>query len=286
MPALPESNIEYHDATESTTRSFAAEETVVAAATVQVQAPQSFESQSNLMCTGEFLSMIPSAAMTSSPQAPTQTALAPVAASSIPFVTSPATIAPSQSDAEQSAAERVVETQLLHIRKQIMDCKSRLERTKAEEDHLIRQAEVEHTHKSSAAEWMHAMQGVMWPLNQDDLEIGRPASIINLTPNSPLEVHYSPESMGLAASVLPAGMPKGMTNAYEAARALGVDEIDDVTEVFEAFRYMSWLSITLQCLRRPLPTAAYRILLEAAKPLKWVDERLMKSLTGLASRAR
>jgi hypothetical protein len=115
----------------------------------------------------------------------------------------------------------------------------------------------------------------------DDLDIGRPIALEALMTDHTY-VMYSAQSLGLSDDLLPVGM----ANACAAAKALRIDDIRDVREVFLAFRYMSWLHILLLALRRPLPTYVYRMLLQTGQNLHYTDERVLKSFSTIVSRAR
>ncbi len=169
-----------------------------------------------------------------------------------------------------------------HLSQNLSEANARLARTSMEGEYLQRQIAAEAMHKQSTNDWMQAMQGVMWPVNADDLDIGRPVDPNKLfDPQSPNQVIYSLETLGLTSDLIPSTMGA----ACDAARALRIDEIDDVREVFDAFRYMSWLNITLHCLRRPLPTIAIRFLIRAARIVPWVEDKHLKALNNLLNRA-
>ena len=253
-----------------------------------------------------------------------------------------------------------IETTLAQIQRNIDESRARLSKTLAEEHYVTRQILLETTHRQSATDWMQAMQGVMWPGNPEDLEIGRPllpfqstcTPAVSVKTNtsgklpstaagawssphttssddilgSSLIVNFSMANLHLlptsssAKPVVPAAgasgkpsqpkqftvfnhptrlLPSGMEKAYEAAKALSIIEIEDVLLIFEAFRYMSWLNITLHCLRRPLPVVVLKLLLTsvqsftsssvAASPAStvypWIDEKLIKALSAIMTRA-
>ena len=49
-------------------------------------------------------------------------------------------------------------------------------------------------------------------------------------------------------------VPDAIRRAAEAAVALNIDKVDDVIEMVESFRWMSWCNIALHALRLPLTT--------------------------------
>ena len=259
-----------------------------------------------------------------------------------------------------------IESTLIQIQRSITESRARVSKTLAEEHYVTRQIMLETTHRQSATDWMQAMQGVMWPGNPEDLEIGRPllpfqstTSVSAVKSNTNMSdkqlistaagawssptttscddvlgssptVNFSMSNLQLlptssSAKPGPSGgsmtaavagkssqqkqftvfnhptrlLPSGMEKAYEAAKALSIIEIEDVLLIFEAFRYMSWLNITLHCLRRPLPVVVLKLLLTsvqsftssstavsfAATVHPWVDEKLIKALSAIMTRA-
>lgn len=234
---------------------------------------------------------------------------------------------------------QLLETMIVQIQRNLGEARSKLTRTLAEEQYINTQIELETTFRQSTTDWMQAMQGVMWPGNPEDLEIGRPLvpfqppqalqstaascklecspssedvvgtrltlnysmkslhlipnSSLKLSPNTPSSRSSSSQSAFTHPTRL---LPLGMEKAFEAAKALNISEIEDVQLVFEAFRYMSWLNILLNCLRRPLPVIVLKMLLASVQSfssmplspstvLPWIDEKLIKTLNGILTRA-
>ena len=66
----------------------------------------------------------------------------------------------------------------------------------------------------------------------------------------------------------------------------GIRELEEIEEIYNLFRTMSWINITLHCLRLPVPTAVYRLIVQAGQTLRWVDDKPLKTLAGIAARAR
>ena len=234
---------------------------------------------------------------------------------------------------------QLLETMIVQIQRGLSDARSKLTKSLAEEEYINAQVELETTFRQSTTDWMQAMQGVMWPGNPEDLEIGRPhvpfqppsgsqptaaassksesSSINEDIIGTHLTLCYSMKSLHLIPTTSSKGspsapsssnavhsafnqptrlLPLGMEKAYEAAKALSISEIEDVQLVFEAFRYMSWLNVLLNCLRRPLPVVVLKMLLTAVQSfssmpsspsttLPWIDEKLIKSLNGILTRA-
>ena len=67
---------------------------------------------------------------------------------------------------------------------------------------------------------------------------------------------------------------------------LGIRELEEIEEIYNLFRTMSWINITLHCLRLPVPTAVYRLIVQAGQTLRWADDKPLKTLAGIAARAR
>ena len=256
-----------------------------------------------------------------------------------------------------SAAEDEVRKQQLDLTKvELRDAFERLARAKAEEAECQRQASLEDERREEATEWMLAMQGVLWPENAADCELGRPvitdlpsdttiASIVSaqlagstsakpvdvkqigeseLLINGSKRVHafYAPipvpgsVSIGIVpggpmpgftpsrfgyppgssptAALVAAGngamrnkdlLPYGMRNALDAATMLGIAEIADVEAIIEAFRWMAWCFHCLHVLRIPPATHTLRNLLKCARPFKFADEKVLRTVNGILTRA-
>ena len=56
----------------------------------------------------------------------------------------------------------------------LSDALERLSRSRAEEESCIKKAQMEELRLEETTEWMLAMQGVLWPENEPDRELGRP----------------------------------------------------------------------------------------------------------------
>jgi hypothetical protein len=80
-------------------------------------------------------------------------------------------------------------------------------------------------------------------------------------------------------------LPVDLVVMYQRAIAEGIEEIEDVSIVLDGFRYMSWCTLVLQVLRYPPPTPLLKRCIEA-KPLKFGDDRILKHLQMILSKAR
>ena len=77
----------------------------------------------------------------------------------------------------------------------------------------------------------------------------------------------------------------GMRNALDLASILGILAIPDVEAVLESFRWMSWCALCLHILRIPPATYQLSLLLKVVKKLKIVDDKVVKLISGIYSRA-
>jgi hypothetical protein len=70
--------------------------------------------------------------------------------------------------------EEIRKQQLEATKAELREAFDRLTRAKAEEEDCVRQCALEDERREEATEWMLAMQGVLWPENAADCELGRP----------------------------------------------------------------------------------------------------------------
>ena len=100
-----------------------------------------------------------------------------------PAPTSSSSTAPPTGTADQHSrllpvntaiTKEIVEAQLDNVQTIILQCKARLARTKEEEPYMRTQNQIEVNKRQQASEWMLAMQGVVWPTNPEDRDIGQP----------------------------------------------------------------------------------------------------------------
>ena len=209
---------------------------------------------------------------------------------------------------------------------------------------------------ANSPEWMLAMQGVLWPENAADCELGRPVIaelptdatvvaivsaqlagsvsaksvdveqvgdselIINgskrvyafyapiptpgfvpvgavpgvpmpgITPGSFAYPPGTSPTAALSAAAISTTrskdmLPYGMRNALDAAIMLGIAEIADVETIIEAFRWMAWCFHCLHVLRIPPATHTLRNLLKCARPFKLSDEKVLRTVNGILTRA-
>lgn len=55
-------------------------------------------------------------------------------------------------------------------------------------------------------------------------------------------------------------VPDAIRRAAEAAVSLNIDKVDDVIEMVESFRWMSWCNVALHALRAPLTTTGSQLM--------------------------
>lgn len=135
--------------------------------------------------------------------------------------------------------------------------KERIEACVTEENELSRMINIDDTKKAYLLQWMVAVQGMLWPTTNEDVMIGEPVT---------------------------RGLPHGVAKAMEAARACALDSLFCVKQVIEAFQWMTWTYQAQCALREPPTTAQLRKLLEF-KPKIVTEEKAMKILSGILSRA-
>jgi hypothetical protein len=189
-----------------------------------------------------------------------------------------------------NSLEDAISEQIRPVRELLRAAQVNLQMAADEELQLLKELEAEKVKVPMVREWMQAMQGVLWPSNREDLEIGkpleplsviRPVSSTTAAAGTPRD-EFSVQELGLDRGLLSEGMQK----AHCAAVALNIHLIEDVIMVFEGFKWMSWMNLFLYALRRPMPTRALRLFIEAYKPLKLQDEKITKMLQSWYQRAR
>jgi hypothetical protein len=257
----------------------------------------------------------------------------------------------------QSGEEDEARKQQLEVTKaELREAFERLARAKAEEAECLRMVALEDERREEATEWMLAMQGVLWPENAADCELGRPVIaelptdatvvaivsaqlagsvsaksvdveqvgdselIINgskrvyafyapiptpgfvpvgavpgvpmpgITPGSFAYPPGTSPTAALSAAAISTTrskdmLPYGMRNALDAAIMLGIAEIADVETIIEAFRWMAWCFHCLHVLRIPPATHTLRNLLKCARPFKLSDEKVLRTVNGILTRA-
>jgi hypothetical protein len=187
---------------------------------------------------------------------------------------------------------------------ELREASARLDRAKSEEAECFRQSALEEERRSEAMEWMMAMRGVLWPENVADRELGRPVlpsdtigeDLDFVASTFTYSFHaYVPDctpptvTTGDAFESTPISktfLPYGMSNALDAAIMLGISDLDDVVTIIEAFRWMSWCFFCINVLRIPPASHSLRRLLDAAKSFKLADEKIIRFIAGMLSRAR
>ena len=202
----------------------------------------------------------------------------PSAANEIPLIPSPPP-PPTTTTVLASDMEDILSAHLRPLREELAAAQSRLVEVDNEETILIKELELEKVKVLMIKEWMKAMQGVMWPTNNEDLEIGKP---LEPPPLHPGVDEFSLLGLGLDKGLLSEGMKK----AHSAALALGIQHIEDVVIIFEGFKWMCWLNLLLFALRRPLPMRALRLFIEASQHLQCNDEKVTKVLLTWYQRGR
>ena len=92
---------------------------------------------------------------------------------------------------------------------------------------------------------------------------------------------FAADARGIASSP-----PNSSSEGEDAVVVPDISNIEDVQLVLDAFRWMSWCSISLNLLRCPPTTVALRRLTDSASHLRLSDDKVVKLLSGISSRAR
>lgn len=138
----------------------------------------------------------------------------------------------------------------------------RVLRAKKEESDYSAVVVEEYSKKSVIVEWMLAMQGFLWPETQEEYVLGVP-------------------------KVSDCGyLPIGLRSAIECAQLSNISHFDDVIHIIESFLWMNWCNYTLAVLRGPPNTSSLKFLIALAAPLKYADDKFIKALRGILTRAR
>lgn len=151
-----------------------------------------------------------------------------------------------------------LETRIREIRSHISTVTIRFNRAIKEEDELSTFFCLTVEGRFHVVNWMLAMQKILWPSNEEEAEAGRPVD---------------------------AGLPIGVQSHMDAAKTLGISEFTDVLQLEEYFKWMAWCHQCLMTLRLPPKSSEYRMLIAKAKECKMAEEKLVKNIAGLLSRA-
>ena len=136
--------------------------------------------------------------------------------------------------------------------------------------------------------WMGKIQDILWPSPSDPVQValGAPLDPLKYNHSLPSDSKYIDQIRVIMKLLDTSLLPPGMEQLQAEARAEGVDKIEDVALIVDAFKWMSWCNLALHVLRFPPPPKVLRKVAEAARPLKVVDEKIVKLVASTASKAR
>ncbi len=198
--------------------------------------------------------------------------------------------------------------------KELESCRSSLKRSVSEREFLQKAISLECKHAGRISQWMGRMQRVLWPnyFNDGDALAGAPIAFWAPKPDDPKEALQQLIPLTDADALLDflrrkdsdlqfdQLLPAGMHKYAQDARSTGcsssesegdgsgssdISNIEDVQLVLDAFRWMSWCSISLNLLRCPPTTVGLRRMMESAGQLRLSDDKVVKLLSSISTRA-
>ena len=138
--------------------------------------------------------------------------------------------------------------------------KQSLKRNQAEEKEVQATMQLEHNRSSDISQWMESLKAVLWPSSADEHSLGAP---------------------------LPTGdLPIGVKRAAVEAERLGISKVEDVVYVLQCFLWMGWCFRCSMSIRGPISTNELRRLVNASRSIKFYDDRIVKILVGVLTRAK
>jgi hypothetical protein len=131
-------------------------------------------------------------------------------------------------------------------------------RVKGEEEELMAFFTLNLQHRYQLNEWMISVQSLLWPKSKEEEDAGRP--LLN-------------------------NLPSGVLACIDAVNKLGLDKIHDVRVIIDGFRWLTWCFQCLTVLRLPPTTKQLKKLYDNASTCKLADEKVVKAISGMSSRA-
>ena len=180
--------------------------------------------------------------------------------------------------------------------KELETCRSSLRRSISEREFLQKAVSLECKHAGRISQWMGRMQRVLWPshFNDGDALAGAPIAFWAPKPDDPKETLQQLTPLTDADTLLDylkkkdsdiqfdRLLPPGMHKYAQDARGTGsssseaegdgsgasdISNIEDVELVLDAFRWMSWCSVSLNLLRCPPTTVGLRRMMDSGSSL-------------------
>jgi hypothetical protein len=96
----------------------------------------------------------------------------------------------------------------------------------------------------------------------------------------------SSEDINLGAPSLSGELPEGIRLAAVEADSLGISKVEDVIYVVQCFLWMGWCYRCMHSIRGPICTNELRRLINAARNIKFYDDRIVKILLVILTRAK
>lgn len=181
-----------------------------------------------------------------------------------------------------TVAEKLNSSHLNNLKAELEESRARLAKSKADQREVVAQIDAEAAKRDAIVAWMIEMQKIMWPSNDAELEIGKP-----LAPD-----HKRAHQITLEDCLCRPGtlsiyslLADGMCAMADKAISMGIDKMEDVVIVLDCFRWLSWCSVCSNILRTPPTTMMMRRLLNATKPLRVFDDKILRFLSGVLTRA-
>lgn len=158
-----------------------------------------------------------------------------------------------------SATVASLESRIFELKGAISALQSRVVRAKKDEDDLCVFFCLSVQGRHHLTEWMLSMRKMLWPSTPEEVASGFPVK-----------------------TGLPAAVRAGMNEAA----ALGLYELSDIRQLEDYFLWMSWCYKCLDCIRAPPKTRELKALLSEAKQCKMAEDKIIKALGGMLSRAQ
>ena len=147
----------------------------------------------------------------------------------------------------------------------------------------------EQEHKTNIINWMKDIQRVIWPSNHEGARSGAPiGSRLAHPPFDYMEGSaMSSEKLTVAVDNLSDTplLPTHLCNLANKAITDGFDHSDDVLNVVEAFRWMSWCSLFLTTIRAPPTTHIMRMMLKTGTGMVFADKSILSGLQATLNKA-
>lgn len=92
------------------------------------------------------------------------------------------------------------------------------------------------------------------------------------------------ESMRILSRNLDVLLPTSIQGMAMRAQLTGIHMIEDVAQLIDYFKWISWCHLALHLLRYPPPSVLLKKLVEVTKKFKVYDEKILKTISSLLTR--